>query len=174
MASRRPTKRKARGYFGKDSSLFQSETGLANRSERPSATARPVESAVLTPGAPVNPEIPPIKHNTEMFTYFTRPTAGTLLLYSAENWVRARLMLETAGDVVVATNRQNITPVLSGKGILLPFNVEITFPLSKNNRIFIASNTVNRVKFIIEPIPWQEQIALMLSKSIEAFLGGRR
>jgi hypothetical protein len=118
----------------------------------------------------VTPEIPPIKHNTEIFTYITRPAAGTQLLYSAEKWVRARLMLETAGAVAVATNRQNITPVLSGKGIVLPINVEIQFALSKNNRIYIASTTVARVRFIIEPIPWQEQMILMLSKSIEAFV----
>ncbi len=175
MAQQRSRKKKRGfGYFGKIASPFQSSTGIATRGQRPSATARPVESAVLTPEAEVTPEIPAIRHNTEIFTYFTRPAAGTQLLYSAENWVRARLMLETAGFVDIATNRQNITPVGSGKGIQLPLNVEITFHLSKSNRIYIASTTVNSVRFIIEPIPWQEQIALMLSKSIEAFLRGGR
>lgn len=113
---------------------------------------------------PNSPEIPAVGGHTEIYTYFTQ-VGGNRLLYSAESWVRVRFFLETAGPVAIST-RQNILPTLSGKGILLPIDVEVTFALPKGDRIFITSNTVNRVRFIIEPIPWQEQIALMMSKLI--------
>lgn len=89
---------------------------------------------------------------TRMFTYFT--VAGeTKLLYSAETWVKARLVLENAGPVAVGTD-QNLTPVLSGKGVLLPTNIEIEFYLSRGDRIFIAAEAINRVRFIVEPVPY--------------------
>jgi hypothetical protein len=101
------------------------------------------------------PPQPTVKHTdtkTRAFTYFT--VAGeTKLLYSAESWIKARLMLEDAGPVAIGMD-QNITPVLSGKGILLPTNVEIEFYISKGDRIFIAAESINRVRFLIEPVPY--------------------
>ena len=108
----------------------------------------------------VTPDIPVASGRTEVSTYFTKP-GGDSLLYQAESWVRLRLMLETAGPVAVGS-RDQVSPVLSGKGILLPRDVEITFPLTKGNRIFIAAGAVNRVRFIIEPIPWADQVATMI------------
>lgn len=99
--------------------------------------------------APVAAPAPSTK--TRMFTYFT--IAGeTKLLYSAETWVRANLFLEDAGPVSVGTD-QNLAPVLSGKGILLPTNIERGFYLSKGDRIFILAEAVNRVQVVIEPLP---------------------
>ena len=74
-------------------------------------------------------------------------------------------MLEGAGPVSVGS-RDDVAPPLSGKGILLPTNVEITFPLTKGNRIFIAASAVNRGRFIIEPIPWLEQISTMVGQLV--------
>lgn len=114
--------------------------------------------------------IPAARGRTEISTYQTRDT-GTQLLYQAEGWVRLRLMLETAGPVSVGT-RDVLTPVSSGKGILLPTDVEITFPVAKGGRITIAATAVNRVRYIIEPIPWLEQIALMLGSVVKLLRRG--
>jgi hypothetical protein len=58
---------------------------------------------------------------------------------------------------------QNITPVLSGKGILLPTNEQVEFYLSKGDRVFIAAESINRVRFITDPIPYLGQISMALS-----------
>ena len=110
------------------------------------------------------PPVPTVKMTdtkTRAFTYFTVP-GETRLLYSAEGWVKARLILEDAGPVSVGMD-QNITPVLSGKGILLPTNIEIEFYISRGDRIFIAAEAINRVKFIIEPVPFLGQISMALA-----------
>lgn len=115
------------------------------------------------------PEVPAAAGRTEISTYFTK-VGGNNLLYQAEGWVRIRLMLETAGPVAVGS-RDDVSPVLSGKGILLPTDVEITFPMQKGNRIFITASAVNRVRFIIEPIPLGDQILTMIGSLLSL---GRR
>ena len=94
-------------------------------------------------------------HNTDTFTLFTK-IGGNHLLYSAEGWVRAILRLETAGPVAVST-RQDVPPVLSGKGILLGID-DVTIVLSKGQRLFYSAEAINRVRFILEPIPWGESL----------------
>ncbi len=109
--------------------------------------------------------------HTEIYTYFTRPADGSKNFYSAPGWVRMGLQLETAGPVAVST-RQEVLPVLSGKGVLLPPDGEpIEFILPKGDRVFIASESVNRVKVIIEPIPWLEQIVLGIGSVINVLRG---
>lgn len=115
------------------------------------------------------PEIPSTNGRTEVSTYFTKPS-GNHVLYRAEQWMRIRLMLEGAGPVAVGS-RDNVAPPLSGAGILLPTNVEITFTMQKGNRMYIAATAINRVRFIIEPIPWLEQIATMIGQLVSL---GRR
>ena len=112
--------------------------------------------------------------HTEIYTYFTIPDGRTKLLYSAENWVRIELQLETAGPVAVST-RQDVSPVLSGKGILLPptLDLSIDFVLPKGDRVFIVAEAVNRVKFIVEPIAWQEQILRGVGQIVDAIKGIR-
>jgi hypothetical protein len=114
---------------------------------------------------PIQAEIPTATGRTEIFTYTTRALNESSLLYQAESWVRMRLILENAGAVDVST-RENITPVGSGKGITLPTDVEVQFNLNKKDRIYIASTSVNRVRVIIEPIAWGDQIATMLGKLV--------
>lgn len=94
---------------------------------------------------------------TEIYSYFTQPSRQSQLLFSAENWVKIRLVLETAGPVAVGTSAE-ITPVLSGHGILLDTDEPFEVILSRSNRMYIAAETVNRVAVTIEPIPWLEQI----------------
>ena len=110
------------------------------------------------------PALPTVKNTdtkTRAYTYFT--VAGeTKLLYSAEGWVKARLNLEDAGPVSIGMD-QNITPVLSGKGILLPTNEEVEFYISRGDRIFIAAESINRVRFIVEPVPFLGSILMALN-----------
>jgi hypothetical protein len=104
--------------------------------------------------------IPRNTDRLEAYTHTTRPS-GTHLLYEAERWIRLRLMLETAGPVDVGT-RDNISPVLSGKGLSLPTNVPLEFTMSKGDKLYIAATAINRVRVIVEPIAWGEQIANMI------------
>jgi hypothetical protein len=96
-------------------------------------------------------------YSTEVYSYFTVPTTESDLLYSAESWVKMKLTLETAGPVAVGT-AANITPVLGGNGRLLDTSEEWEVILSKGTRIYVTSQTVNRLSVTIEPIPWLEQI----------------
>ncbi len=102
--------------------------------------------------------------HTEIYTYFTIPDGVSKLIYSAESWVRARFTLETAGPVAVST-RQDLDPVLSGKGRLLPTDDEFEFVVPKGDRIFVIAESVNRVAFTIEPIPWLQTIALEIRRA---------
>lgn len=114
-----------------------------------------VQANTLSQPTTIDPEIPAFTGRTEINTYFTK-VGGNRLLYQAESWVILRLLLETAGPVAVGA-RDDVEPVLSGKGILLPTDVEIEFPLAKGNRVFITATAINRVRLIIQPVPWQEQ-----------------
>jgi hypothetical protein len=109
--------------------------------------------------------------HTDVYTYFTQPDGQSHLLYSAEIWVRIEFQLETAGPVAVGT-RQEIMPVLSGRGVLLPPDGEpVKWIMPRGDRIFIASETLNRVKVIIEPIPWLEQILNELQTGFSGIKG---
>lgn len=94
----------------------------------------------------------------ECITYFTKP-GETKMLYSGDRqWAIVKLTLETAGPVVVG-QRQNLTPVLSGLGVLLRTGVERAITIARGDRLYIASTSVNRVQVVIEAAPWLEQIA---------------
>lgn len=135
----------------------------------PGAVQAQMHAQAQSPLPPLSPDIPAATGRTEISTYFTK-VGGNQLLYQAEGWVKIRLMLETAGPVAVGS-RDDVSPVLSGKGILLPTDVEITFPMQKGNRIFITAVAVNRVRFIIEPIPLGEQLLTMIGSLLSL---GRR
>jgi hypothetical protein len=96
-------------------------------------------------------------YRTEIYSYFTESTSETQLLYSAENWVKIKLALQTAGPVAVGTVA-SLAPALSGRGILLDPDVPFEAFLAKGTRFYITSETVNRVNVTIEPVPWLEQI----------------
>lgn len=113
---------------------------------------------------------------TQIYTYFTIPDGETHLVYSAESWVRIRLTLETGGPVSMGT-QQSISPVLSGRGILLLVNDEIDFVIANGNRVYMVADTVDRVKFIVEPIPWLQQLILdvgALTGRLAQSIRGRR
>lgn len=119
--------------------------------------AIPAKQQVAKSDKPQTPHVSQdVVATTEIFTYFTK-VGGTHRLVSATKWTRARLFLETAGPVAVST-KGDLVPVLSGKGILLPPGQEIEFVLPRGDRLYIAADAVNRVKVIIEPIAFGEQI----------------
>lgn len=93
--------------------------------------------------------------HTDTYTLFTQ-IGGNRLLYSAEEWVVVRLRLETAGPVAVST-REQVAPVLGGQGVLLNAD-DLEFTLPKGDRLFYTAAAVNRVRVIIEPVPWLERI----------------
>jgi hypothetical protein len=106
---------------------------------------------------------------TEIYTYFTKP-GPTRLLYTAEDWIEVILELQTAGPVAFST-RQEITPVLSGKGILLTTDIPRKVTLEKGDRIFIAAEAVNRVSFITQPFGFLQEIVAYQAAQLK--LAGR-
>lgn len=99
-----------------------------------------------------------IQYRTDIYSHFTVPESEGSLLYSAENWVRVKLTLETAGPVAVGNNAQ-IGPVLSGKGRLLDTGVEYEIYMARGSSLYVVSESVNRLSVTVEPIPWMEQIS---------------
>ena len=112
---------------------------------------------------------PDVTSRTETYTLFTQ-IGGNRLLYSAESWVRVNLRLETAGPVAVST-REVVTPTLSGKGILLGAD-EVEFILPKGSRLIYTADSVNRVRFIIEPVPWLEQLYRTVDVGFSRLIAG--
>lgn len=100
--------------------------------------------------------------NADFTTFFTKATGDSELIYNGDrNWVKVTFLLETAGPVAVG-NRAAITPVLSGQGQLLITGTPKTMTVGKGVRIWIASTSVNRVQYSVEPLPWLEQITATL------------
>ncbi len=106
------------------------------------------------------------ENKIEIYTYVTKvqPSgSATPVLYNGDRmWARVTLTLEGAGPVAVGQQSQ-ITPVLSGKGQLLQTNVPTTFNIAKGNRLYIAADSVQRVKVTVEAYPWLETFAGLLS-----------
>jgi len=110
-------------------------------------------------------------HHTNIYTYLTVPDGISHLLFSADAWFRIELALETPGPVAVST-RQDVTPVLSGKGVLLaPDGEPFSFVIPRGDRLFIAAEAINRVKVTIEPIPYLEKILMQLEHGFGSLRG---
>lgn len=107
--------------------------------------------------------------HTETTTYFTKPGTESRLLLSAEEWTKVRLTLENAGPVAVGT-MQEIGPVLSGKGVLLPTGREREFELAKGDRLFIVASAVNRVTVTRHPIPYLRRLVLLGESTLKSIL----
>lgn len=118
-----------------------------------------------------DPAIPAATGRTEISTYFTK-AGGDFLLYEADNWVYLNLVLLDAGPVSVG-NREQISPVLSGKGGPLIQGETYRFPVRKGGRVYITSNTVNRVRVTIEPVPLADQVLSMMGSILTVLRRGR-
>ena len=106
--------------------------------------------------------------HTSIQTVFTR-AGGTSKILDNKQWARVTLLLETAGPVAFGTTGA-ITPVLSGKGQLLPTGKEVSFVLPPGDKLYLAAEAINRIGFRTEPLPWLEQIY----RGVLALFGSKR
>jgi hypothetical protein len=95
-------------------------------------------------------------YKTKTATFLTTPGAISILCSADTPWVKVTMLLETGGPVSVSTAED--FSVTSGTGIALQTDIERVITLPKGNRLYITSPTVNRVSYIVEPVPWLEQI----------------
>lgn len=96
---------------------------------------------------------------TDVFTYFTVANGQTQLVFSANDidWAQITLHLETAGPVAFGM-KQDLSPVASGKGRLLPVGADVIVTVPPSGRLYLVSNTINRIGVEIAPYPWLRDI----------------
>lgn len=94
----------------------------------------------------------------DMYTLFTTTLGASQPFFTADQWVKVKLLLETAGPVAVGT-RSQITPVLAGKGLLLTTDVPFEIFLPRGTILYYAAESLNRVNVTVEPIPWAQQLS---------------
>ena len=95
--------------------------------------------------------------STESSIFLIKPP-DTVLIYSADRqYAQVIITLLTAGPVAVST-KQQLTPVLSGKGSLLQTGVPFTLCLAKGQKLYGATTAISRLALTIQPFPWLEQI----------------
>lgn len=126
----------------------------------PNVSTNQTQGSVQAP----SPTVAGAELTTEMYTFFARPvTDGRfVVLYNGDRqYAQVVLTLETAGPVAVAT-KQQLDPVLSGKGQQLETGVPLSFFIAKGNRIYVAATAISRIKVTIQPLPWLEQFAGLL------------
>jgi len=97
-----------------------------------------------------------VDNRADLYAVFTK-AEGTSLLVSVPQWTKLTLRLETAGPVAVGT-REQLDPVGSGKGRLLPTNEDVVVIIGPNTRFFYASTGFHRISVHIEAIPWLQSI----------------
>lgn len=143
---------------------------IANVLVRPSTLAAPVSKTGYNGKVPDRTQATPpltvaqggtIDRTTEAYTYITKVggnRGAPEILYNGERpWARVKLLLETAGQVVVGT-KANLLPLTSGKGRMLITDKEMIFELAQSTRLYIIASAVNRVGVTIEPIAWAQEI----------------
>lgn len=108
---------------------------------------------------------------TDAYELFTTTIGESKLFYSADQWVRIKLTLETAGPVAIGIGRTDILPVLSGKGRLLTTDEQWEVYIPKGTRVYYAAENVNRVATTIEPLPWMEQLSMEIRRVAQNVLG---
>lgn len=128
-----------------------------------------------TPGAAIASNTPQaiIDNRADFYTFFT-VAGGTKLLLSVPQWTKITLRLETAGPVAVGT-REQLDPVASGKGRLLPTDEDVVMMLGPNTRFFYAATGLQRVAIHVEAVPWLQAIfeALRAIHKVTGSGGGR-
>lgn len=135
-------------------------------------TTTPAIKGIALPGAPVaavpavkaTPAVPvPTEVITQVYTITTDTTGTPKLLYLGDRqWAKLTLNLETAGPVTVSTSSS--PKIGEGSGIALQTNQAIEIVMAAGQRLYYASGAVSRVRVIIEPLPWGEQLALLLAR----------
>lgn len=95
---------------------------------------------------------------SRVYTHATLAGQTSLLKETLpDEWLEVHLILETAGPVAVG-DVEDLFPIGSGRGLLLPFNQSVTFKLSPSSRIFIASATPDTISVRMNAIPGLDQI----------------
>jgi len=105
----------------------------------------------------------------DAYEIFTTTLGASVPFYSADQWIRLKVTLETAGPVSIGF-RPSILPVLSGKGRLLTTDQEWEVFLPKGTRCYYAAESVNRLSVTIEPIPWMEQLGMEIRRVAQGVL----
>lgn len=102
---------------------------------------------------------------SQVFSFITQPgTTGLLRETLPDEWLEMHLFLQTAGAVIVG-DTEDLLPVVSDKGMQLPFQISVTFKLSPSSRLYIASTAVNTVAVRLNAIPGLEQILKVIGKA---------
>lgn len=146
------------------------ENSLQTNTRRTVASAR-AEGAKMAAGANLVADKPAkpgnqVPSRTEAYTRLTRANGESELVKQMKSWTVCRVTLITAGPVDIGT-RFNISPPQSGKGIELVPGQEIELKLSPGDRLYMVSNTVNRVSFTFEPVPYQDEIVTLIGAGNE-------
>lgn len=140
------------------------ETGARGTLNRP--PGRPNSTQASSPSPAIDQGASQFR--TEISTFITKIGPTQVLYGGSRIWAQITVTLETAGPACVGT-KSNLTPVLSGKGILLETLVPKTFTIAKGDALYVAANSISRIKLEVQPVPWLEQLAGTLSGVGNAF-----
>jgi len=102
---------------------------------------------------------------SDVYTIFTK-AGGTKLILSVPYWSKLTFRLESAGPVAIGT-REDLQPVNSGKGRLLPTGADVVVTVPPNNRVYMASTSMNRVSIQVETFPFLGAILTQLISLVE-------
>lgn len=104
----------------------------------------------------------------------------TKLLLSVQQWTKVTLRLESAGPVAFG-NQEDLFPLASGKGRLLSKDTDVIVTMVPQSRLYIASDSFQRVAVQVEPYPWLWEVysklkalAPTIGSLLSQVLGGRR
>ena len=100
---------------------------------------------------------------SDQYTYFTQP-GPTQLLLSLPSWSLVTLRLESPGPVAIGT-REDLSPVGSGKGRLLPVDEDVKVVMVPLTRLYVVSNSVQRISVMAEPYPWLFELLTAIRKT---------
>lgn len=98
---------------------------------------------------------------TKIFTFTSagiQASADSQNFFSTIEWARVKLLLQTAGPVALSTFPSPFP--IGTKGIQLTPNLWTSVDIPPATRLYLASNTLQQISVMIEPIPY-------LSASVE-------
>jgi hypothetical protein len=121
----------------------------------PGANSQTISRAVPTPPQPQASQEAG-NYNTDLRTFITIAGAITQLVPAQRSWVKATLILETAGPVEISTSSQ--WQFLNGQGMTLITDFPITVTLPRGANLYVQSGSSQRLRYQAEPFAWQEQI----------------
>jgi hypothetical protein len=103
--------------------------------------------------------------STQIYTYTTQPGVTQLFRRALpDEWLEIILRLETAGPVAIG-HLEELAPVQSGRGRLLPSNEDIIVKLSPSSTLYILSAGIDRVSIEINAIPGLEDLLKAIGAS---------